>query len=167
MNRFVRLAFTVLLTLISVCSAHVPDSPTYEEVHAKSKTLTDRQLIDCLSEKHTACPLEGADRDAEMISAELRDHNHPRELISAYETGDQMQRYYIVQALWQITNPQVLEFMRSIAFENLPAGQDNADVFFPLDYLPNAAASVLSLASIAASTSTTASPWAASTGRQR
>jgi len=133
MKPLVAICLTVLV-FVSFCPAQ-SDPPPYEEVHAKIHRLSDQQLINCLSEKHSRCPLEDSYRDSGLISAELRDRKHPGELISAYETGDQLQRYYIVQALWQIHNAKVLAFMRSIAFENLPPGQDNEDVFFPLDYL--------------------------------
>jgi hypothetical protein len=133
MKCLVAVAFA-LFALTSLCPAQ-SDSPPYEEVHAKIRRLTDRQLIDCLSEKHIHCPLGNIDRDSDVIAWELRDRKHTGQLISAYATGDQLQRYYLVQALWQMNDPKVLAFMRSIAFENLPSGQDNADVFFPLDYL--------------------------------
>jgi hypothetical protein len=126
--------FLTVLVLASCCPAQ-SDPPPYEEVHAKIRHLSDQQLINCLSEKHASCPLEDSYRDSGLISAELGDRKHSDELIAAYESGDQLQRYYIVQSLWQIHNRKVLAFMRSIAFENLPPGQDRDEVFFPLDYL--------------------------------
>jgi hypothetical protein len=122
-----------LLFLASLSLAQ-SDSPTYEEVEAKLHPLTDQQLINCLSEKPTACPLENNYRDLDVITWELRDRKHTDLLITAYSSGDELQRDHIVQALWQIKSKKVEAFMRSIAFENLPDSQDTDD-FFPLDYL--------------------------------
>jgi hypothetical protein len=79
--------------------------------------------------------LEDPYRDPIWIAAELGRSKHPDLLIAAYAKADKTQRQYLAEALWHIDDPKVVTFMRSIAFENLPEGQDNDDVFFPLDYL--------------------------------
>jgi hypothetical protein len=106
--------------------------PTYDDA---LKHMTDQQLVECLRDQPKNCPIPDQDRDLEWIAGTLGQRKHPDLLISAYSGADQHQRYYLVRALSMINKPRVLEFMRPIAFENLPAGQDNDDVFFPLDYL--------------------------------
>jgi|SRR5580704_5140263 hypothetical protein len=99
------------------------------------KHMTDQQLVECLRDKPSNCPIPDQDRVLDWIAGTLGQRKHPDLLISAYSSADQRQRYYLVRALSMINKPKVTEFMRSIAFENLPEGQDNDDVFFPLDYL--------------------------------
>jgi hypothetical protein len=120
-----------VLVFLSPCLAQ--SAPTYDEVQAKIHPLTDEQLIDCLKLESTTCPLN--DRDFPMIEGELGDRKHPDLLIAAYEKANEDDRYFLVQALYQIDDPKVLTFMRSIAFEHLGRGMDDSGTFFPLDYL--------------------------------
>ena len=124
-------AATVTLFVVALRSSaqNVPD------YHDLEKRMTDQQLVECLSDKPTNCPIPDQDRDLDLIAGTLGQRKHPDLLISTYRNADHYQRYYLVRALWMINSPRVTEFMRSIAFENLPEGQDNDDVFFPLDYL--------------------------------
>ena len=124
-----------LLVLLVTCAAEGP--PTYDELKAKIEPLTTQQLIDCLKEQPKACPLEDRYRDSGtgMITGELGDRGDPDVLISAYQSGDELERYFLVQALSEIDDPKVVTFMRSIAFEHLGRGMDDGDTFFPLDYL--------------------------------
>jgi hypothetical protein len=121
-----------LLVFVSACPAQSAP-PTYDEIQAQIHPLTDEQLIDCLKLDSTACPLKY--RDFDMIEGELGDRKHPDVLIAAYEKVDDDHRYHLVKALYQIDDPRVLTFMRSIAFEHLGHGMDNSETFFPLDYL--------------------------------
>src|SRR5579863_729946 len=122
-----------LLLLASFCRAQ--DSPSTDDIDALLKPLSDQQLIECLRDKPTGCPLKNGDRDLLEIAGTLGQRKHPDLLISAYKTANRDQRYYLARALSMINNPRVTIFMRSIAFENLPQGQDTEEVFFPLDYL--------------------------------
>jgi len=122
----------MVVALVVTCSAQ-SKTPTYDETQAKIEPLTDEQLIDCLRDKPKSCPLD--DRDFDMIEGELGDRKHPDLLIAAYEKADDDDRYYLVKALWQIDDPKVLDFMRSIAFEQLGHGMDDSGTFFPLCYL--------------------------------
>lgn len=126
-------ASIIFLALVPTCPTQ--DSPTGDQLDAKIKPLTDQQLIGCLREKPKSCPLEGLYLDRAWIKGELGDRHHPDSLIAAYRDATAEDRPDLVEALWEIHDPKVLEFMRSIAFENLPEGQDNYEVFFPLDYL--------------------------------
>ena len=132
MKSFVAICFA-LLVFVPVCAQSTP--PTYEELRARMQPLSRQQLIACLKEKPTGCPLEDPYRDPLWIAAELGRRKHPDLLIAAYPRADKTQRQYLAEALWHIDDPRVATLMRSIAFENLPPGQDNEDVFFPLDYL--------------------------------
>jgi len=125
--------FAVILSLLVLVSPSPAQTvPDYDDV---LKRMSDQQLIECLRDKPATCPIPDQDRDLAWIAGTLGQRRHPDPLISAYMTADQYQRYYLVRALSMINKPKVTEFMRSIAFENLPEGQDNDDVFFPLDYL--------------------------------
>ncbi|HYM76922.1 MAG TPA: hypothetical protein VE377_13170 [Candidatus Dormibacteraeota bacterium] len=97
--------------------------------------LSRQQLIACLKEKPTSCPLEDPYCDPLWIAAELGRRKHPDLLITAYAKADKTQRQYLAEALWHIDDPRVATFMRSIAFDHLPPGPDSEEVFFPLDYL--------------------------------
>ncbi len=130
----IAVGFAVLL-LISTSTAQAPEFPSDDEVAAKIKLLTDQQLIDCLKGESATCSLKDRYLDSAVITGELSDRKHVDLLISAYREGDELQRYYLVQSLWQIDDPQVVTFMRSIAFEHLGRGMDDSDTFYPLDYL--------------------------------
>jgi hypothetical protein len=130
MKYFVVAAY--VLFLVSCCSAQ-STPPTYDEIEAKIHPLTDEQLIDCLKLEPKSCPLDY--RDSGMITGELGDRKHADLLIAAYPKADEDDRYYLVEALWQIDDPKVVTFMRSIAFEHLGRGMDDSDTFYPLDYL--------------------------------
>lgn len=131
MKLFVSLA--AVLSLTFACCAQA-NPPTYDQIKAKLEPLTDHQLIDCLKLDSKNCPLDY--RDIGMIEGELGDRKHPDLLIAAYEkSDDDDHRYHLVRALYQIDDPKVLTFMRSIAFEHLGRGMDNSDSFFPLDNL--------------------------------
>jgi len=119
--------------LFASCCLAQSAPPTYDEIQAQIHPLTDEQLIDCLKLESTACPLKY--RDFLMIEGELGDRKHPDLLIAAYEKADEGHRYHLVRALYQIDDPKVLTFMRSIAFQHLGRGMDDSDTFFPLDYL--------------------------------
>jgi hypothetical protein len=125
----------VLLALAFATQAQTPEPPTYDELFEKMKPLTRQQLINCLKVKPTGCPLEDRYRDPIWIAAELGRRKHPELLIAAYGKADKVQRQYLAEALWHIHDPRVVDFMRTIAFDNLPEGQDTEEVFFPLDYL--------------------------------
>jgi hypothetical protein len=125
----------LLAVVIPFSAQSAPDYGDYDNVLKQLKRLTDRQLIECLKEQPASCPIPDEDRDFESIAGALGRRKHHTALISAYGAADEQQRYYLALALWMIDRPQVTDFMRSIAFENLPEGQDNGDVFFPLDYL--------------------------------
>lgn len=128
-----KLLFAVILALLVLASPSPAQTvPDYDDV---LKRMSDQQLIECLRDKPTNCPIPDQDRDLQWIAGTLGQRKHPGPLISAYTTADQYQRYYLGRALSMINKPKVTEFMRSIAFENLPEGQDDDDVFFPLDYL--------------------------------
>ncbi len=119
-------SFALLAFVLPSSAQAAPDGP---------EKLTDQQLVECLRDKPTNCPIPDQERDLDWIAGTLGQRKRPDLLISTYRNADQYQRYYLVRALWMINRPKVTEFMRSIAFENLPEGQDNGDVFFPLDYL--------------------------------
>jgi hypothetical protein len=128
-----KLLFVVILAQFALVSPSPAQTvPDYDDL---LKQMSDRQLIECLRDKPTTCPIPDQDRDLGWIAGTLGQRKHPGALISAYTTADTYQRYYLVRALSMINKPKVTDFMRSIAFENLPEGQDNDDVFFPLDYL--------------------------------
>ncbi len=129
MKLLLALSLTPFLLISPSRAQTVPD---YDDA---LKRMTDQQLVACLRDKPTNCPIPDHDRDLAWIAGTLGQRKHPDLLISAYRTADQYQRYYLVRALSMINKPKVTEFMRSIAFENLPEGQDNDDVFFPLDYM--------------------------------
>ena len=134
MKRLVSLCLTVIV-LAALCSAQ-SKSPTYDEIQAQIHPLTDEQLISCLRLEPKNCPLEDGYWDLGMIEGELGDRNHPDLLIAAYDkSDDDDHRYHLVRALWQIDDPRVLTFMRSIAFEHLGHGMDSDETYFPLDYL--------------------------------
>jgi hypothetical protein len=126
------LAAVTLALLILVLPSPAQSVPDYDKA---LRRMTDQQLVECLRDKPTNCPIPDKDRDLEWIAGTLGQRKHPDVLVSAYRTADQYERYYLVRALSMINKPKVTVFMRSIAFENLPEGQDNDDVFFPLDYL--------------------------------
>ncbi len=126
----VGLAFFVL-----VCAAQDSQPPTSDELLGKMRPLTRQQLIACLKEKPTSCPLKDPYRDPVWIAAELGRRKHPDSLITAYDKADKTQRQYLAEALWHIDDPKVVTFMRSIAFDHLTPGPDSDEVFFPLDYL--------------------------------
>jgi hypothetical protein len=130
MKLLVAICFALLVS-VHVCAQSAP--PTYDETQASINPLTDEQLIDCLKLDSTTCPLKY--RDFGMIEGELGDRKHPDLLIAAYENADADYRYELVKALYQIDDPKVLTFMRSIAFQHLGRGMDNSETFFPLDYL--------------------------------
>jgi hypothetical protein len=130
MKLLVAIRFALLVS-IPVCAQSTP--PTYDETQASISPLTDEQLIDCLKLDSPACPLKY--RDFGMIEGELGNREHPDLLIAAYEKADADYRYELVNALYQIDDPKVLTFMRSIAFEHLGRGMDDSETFFPLDYL--------------------------------
>jgi hypothetical protein len=128
-----KLLLALLLTpFLFISPSRSQTAPDYDDA---LKHMTDQQLVECLRDKPRNCPIPDQDRDLEWIAGTLGQRHHPDLLISAYSSADKYQRYYLVRALSMINNPKVTEFMRSIAFENLPEGQDNDDVFFPLDYL--------------------------------
>jgi hypothetical protein len=131
--QMLRAAVTFLLLSVS-CVAQA-DPPTADEFEAKMKPLTRQQLIYCLKAEPTGCLLDEPYRDPGWIAGELGRRKHPDLLIAAYAGADELQRQYIAEALWHIHDPRVESFMRTIAFENLPLGQDSEEVFFPLDYL--------------------------------
>ena len=131
MKSLVNLCLTFFV-LVLPCAGQSKTS-TYDETQAKIAPLADEQLIDCLKDEPKICPLE--DRDFGMIIGELGDRKHPDLLLTAYEKADEDDRYYLVEALYQIDDPKVLDFMRSIAFEHLGRGMDSSDTYFPLDYL--------------------------------
>jgi hypothetical protein len=125
--------FSIILSLLVLVSLSPAQTvPDFDDI---LKRMSDQQLIECLRDKPTTCPIPNQDRDLGWIAGTLGQRRHPDALISTYTTADQYQRYYLVRALSMINKPKVTEFMRSIAFVNLPEGQDNDDVFFPLDYL--------------------------------
>jgi len=105
----------------------------YDELKAKLEPLTDEQLIDCLKPESKTCPLD--DRDSLLIEGELAERKNPDLLLAAYEKADEDARYELVKVLYQIDDPKVLAFMRSIAYEHLGRGMDDSGSFFPLDYL--------------------------------
>jgi hypothetical protein len=121
-----------VVVLVSICAAQ-SQTPTYDELQAKLAPLTDEQLIDCLKLEPKSCPLD--DRDSGMITGELGDRKRPDLLLAAYEKADEGDRYYLVEALYQIDDPKVLDFMRSIAFDHLGRGMDDSGTYFPIDYL--------------------------------
>lgn len=123
----------VFLVLISASAAQTAQTPTYDETQAKIHPLTDEQLIDCLKDEPKSCPLD--DLDLDMIIGELGDRKHTDFLIAAYKKANPDDRYYLVKALYQVDDPKVLDFMRSIAFDHLGRGMDDSGTFFPLDYL--------------------------------
>lgn len=130
MKLLVAICFALLVS-VPVCAQSTP--PTYDEIQASIHPLSDEQLIECLKLDSTTCPLKY--RDLDMIEGELGDRKHPDLLISAYDKADDDHRYHLVKALYQIDDPKVLTFMRSIAFEHLGRGMDDEGTFFPLDYL--------------------------------
>ncbi len=125
--------FSAALVLLALVTLALGQNTPGSDEHLQQ--MTDKQLIDCLRNKPTTCPIPVQDRDLQWIAGTLGERKHPDALIAEYRTADQDERYYLVRALSMINKPRVSEFMRSIAFENLPDGQDNEDVFFPLDYL--------------------------------
>jgi hypothetical protein len=128
-------AAVAFFILVGACSAQSPGPPTGDELDARIKPLSDQQLIDCLKEKPKSCPLEGLYLDRAWIRGELGDRHHPDLLIAAYGKATPEDRSDLVEALWEIDDPKVLTFMRSIAFRDLDRGQDSFETFFPLDYL--------------------------------
>lgn len=131
MKRLAAICLTYLVLVPRCLAQSAP--PTYDEIQAKIHPLTDEQLIDCLKLESKNCPLDY--RDFLMIEGELGDRKRPDLLIAAYEKADGDDRYYLVQTLYQIDDPKVVTFMRSIAFERLGRGMDDSGTFFPLDYL--------------------------------
>jgi len=101
---------------------------------ALAKELTDQQLIDCLKGPEN-CVLESRYHNIYVIKRVLADRKHPELIISAYKNADDVDRYLFVQTLWQIDDPVVETFMRSIAFKRERDGIDDGSSVFALDYL--------------------------------
>jgi hypothetical protein len=131
MKSAVAICLSVLVSVSVSLAQSAP--PTYDEIEAKIHPLTDQQLVECLKTEPKSCILDY--RDFDMIIGELGDRNNPDLLITAYKKATEDDRYYLVKALYQIDDPEVLTFMRSIAFEHLSRGMDDSGSFFPLDYL--------------------------------
>ena len=70
-----------------------------------------------------------------MIERVLADRKHPEPIITAYKNADDVDRSLFVQTLWQIDDPVVGTFMRSIAFKREHEGIDDGSSVFALDYL--------------------------------
>ena len=121
-----------VLVLVSACTAQ--KAATYEEIKALLQPLTDGQLIDCLKEKPTNCPLAVSYRDMTVIDDELADRKHPDLLIAACRKGDPHQRHHLLLSLRQIDDPEVVTFMQSMAFADL-LDQETDEAFIALDYL--------------------------------
>lgn len=123
----------VFLALVSACRAQ--NASTGDELNAKIKSLTDDELIDCLKEKPTYCPLVGLYLYRPSIMLELAARHHPDVLIVAYHKAVPEDRSMLLETLGEIDDPRVLAYMRSIAFENLPLGPDTEGDLLSLDYL--------------------------------
>lgn len=101
---------------------------------ALAKELTDEQLIDCLKGPET-CALESRYYNLDGIKRVLADRKDPELIITAYKNAGDVDRYRLVQALWQIHDPAVETFMRSIAFKRERDAVDDGSSVFALDYL--------------------------------
>lgn len=95
------------------------------------KRMSEKKLLQCIDSN--ACSRQHDEWD---IADELAARSDVNFMIGAYSRADAAQRAVLVKALFQISSPRVLAFMRKIAFVGLKPGQPDYDPqYFPLQYL--------------------------------
>jgi hypothetical protein len=91
--------------------------------------MTNDEIVSHFRETKNGC-----DYDWELAD-ELVGRTSPKFLIESFRGGDECQRHVLLIELFKIQKPEVLAFMRDLAFTNLTNEPDGEPRWYPLQYL--------------------------------